>query len=111
MAVYIPKKGDLVSYFFSASLGHEQTGRRPALVISNDLFNEKTGMVVLCPITNTDRGYPFHISIPEGNKVLGVVMVDQLKAVDYEGRRLSFLDKAPTDLLEEVMEVLNRMMN
>ena len=60
MADYVPRKGDLIALTFDPQSGHEQRGRRPALVVSNDLFNKHTGLCIACPITNTDRGYPFH---------------------------------------------------
>lgn len=107
----IPKKGDLVSYFFSDQSGHEQQGRRPALVISNNNFNELTGIAFVCPVTNADHGYPFHIPIPSGNKVSGVVMVDQLKAIDYRNRDLKFLGNAPTSLLRETLLMIGRIVN
>ncbi len=65
MPTYIPKKGDYVAVTFDPQSGHEQMGRRPALVVSNDLFNRHTGLAIVCPITNTRRGYPFHVVIPD----------------------------------------------
>jgi len=62
MAVYIPGKGDFIAVTFDPQSGREQKGRRPALVVSNDLFNKHTGLVIVCPITNTDRKFPFHIA-------------------------------------------------
>jgi mRNA interferase MazF len=78
---YTPAKGDLIAVSFDPQAGHEQMGRRPALVISNDLFNDRTGMAIVCPLTKTDRGYPFHVPVPEGSPVTGFVMVEQVKAM------------------------------
>jgi mRNA interferase MazF len=111
MAKYIPRKGDFVSYFFGDQIGHEQQGRRPGLVVSNDLFNEQTGIAFLCPVTNAEPGYPFHIPIPSGGKVSGVVMVDQLKAVDCSERKPRFLEESSNVLLEGVLATLGRIMN
>src|SRR5437016_2097847 len=111
MAVLAPKKGDFVSYFFDEQSGREQRGRRPALVISNDSFNQMTGIVFVCPVTTADRGYPFHIVIPRGSKITGVVIVDQLKAIDYRDRQLRFMDKSPVGLLEQTLAMLDRIMN
>ena len=111
MAVFIPQKGDFISYFFSGQTGHEQHGRRPALVISNDLFNQQTGMTMVCPITNSDRGYPFHLPIPAGHKIFGTVMVDQMRTIDYQARKVRFLDNAPDSLVEEALLILDRIVN
>jgi len=89
MARYIPKKGDFVALTFDPQSGHEQKGRRPALVVSNDLFNQRTGLTIVCPITNTDRNIPFHVKIPEGSSLTGFVMVDQVKSIDYVARNIS----------------------
>lgn len=74
MATYVPRKGDFVAVTFDPQSGHEQRGRRPALVVSNDLFNTATGFCIACPVTNTRRDFPFHVSIPDGEAVTGVVM-------------------------------------
>ncbi|HEX7375914.1 MAG TPA: type II toxin-antitoxin system PemK/MazF family toxin [Pirellulales bacterium] len=107
MARYIPKRGDFVSLTFDPQAGHEQKGRRPALVLSHDLFNRHTGMVIACPVTNTDRGVPFHLRIPATASVTGVVMVDQIKSVDYVARRAKLIESAPDTLLEDVLALLD----
>lgn len=107
MARYIPIRGDFVSLTFDPQAGHEQKGRRPALVLSHELFNRHTGMVISCPITNTDRGVPFHLPIPATASVTGVVMVDQIKSVDYIARRAKFIETAPVSLLEDVLALLD----
>jgi hypothetical protein len=75
MPQYIPHKGDFVALSFNPQSGHEQKGRRPALVISNDLFNQKTGLALVCPITNTNRKYPFHLRIPDNCVLTGFIMM------------------------------------
>jgi len=107
MAAYIPKKGDFVALTFDPQSGHEQRGRRPALVVSNDLFNKHTGLCIACPITNTHRGYPFHVAIPEGQKVTGVVMVEQVKSIDFRSRDVKRIASAPEAVLEEVLSILD----
>ncbi len=106
MKKYVPSKGDLVILSFNPQSGHEQKGRRPALVISNTLFNQKTGLAMVCPITNTDRRYPFHIKIPSSS-LSGFVMVDQLKSIDYNTRKAKFIEKAPDELLNEALAILD----
>ena len=107
MAAYIPRKGDWVALTFDPQTGHEQQGRRPALVVSNDLFNKHTGMCIACPVTSADRGYPFHVVIPEGHEVSGVVMVEQVKSIDFSARRVKRIGAAPDSLLEEVLSILD----
>ena len=107
MARYIPRKGDFISLTFDPQSGHEQKGRRPALVLSNDLFNQATNLALVCPLTTTDRHIPFHLAVPAGNKVSGFVMVEQVKSVDYTTRQAKFIQKAPSELLEDALAVLD----
>ena len=107
MPRYVPRKGDFVSLTFDPQAGHEQKGRRPALVVSNDLFNRHTGMAVVCPVTNTDRSYPFHVAIGEGQTVTGFVMVDQIKSADFRARRAKRIGRATEGVLNEVLAVLD----
>lgn len=102
-----PRKGDFISLSFAPQAGHEQHGRRPALVVSNDAFNLRTGFCMVCPITRTDRGYPFHVVIPAGGEVDGVVMVDQIRSVDHRARSAMRLAAAPDEVLDEVLAVLD----
>ncbi len=107
MADYVPRKGELITLTFDPQSGREQRGRRPALVVSNDLFNKHTGLCIACPITNTQRDYPFHVTIPDGTALTGVVMVDQVKSVDYRSRMAQRVGRAPTELLDEVLSILD----
>jgi len=107
MKKYVPCKGDLIVLSFNPQSGHEQKGRRPALVVSNTLFNQKTGLAIVCPITRTDRKYPFHVKIPEASTLNGFVMADQVKSVDYDSRKAKFIEKASIKLLNEVLAILD----
>jgi mRNA interferase MazF len=109
-ARFIPRRGDLVSLSFRTDHGHEQHGRRPALVASNDLFQRATGLCVVCPITRADRRYPFHVAIPPGLAVDGVVMADQIRSVDARARGVRPLGRAPDSLLDEVLAILDAML-
>jgi|SRR5581483_7432279 len=111
MAKYVPQKGDFIALSFDPQSGHEQKGRRPALVISNDLFNNHTGLAIVCPITNTNRNIPFHLPVPATSSLTGFVMVDQVKSIDYTARKAKFIEKAPTELVEDALEVLNVCIN
>ena len=107
MAHYTPRKGDFIALTFDPQSGHEQKGRRPALVISNDLFNQRTGLALACPLTNTDRKIPFHVKVPESCALTGFVMVDQVKSVDFAARSAKFIEKAPPRLLADVLAILD----
>lgn len=107
MKKYVPSKGDLIALSFNPQSGHEQKGRRPALVVSNTLFNQKAGLAIVCPITRTDRKYPFHVKISEASTLNGFVMVDQVKSVDYDSRKAKFIEKPSTELLNEVLAILD----
>ena len=107
MKTYVPKKGDFIAVTFDPRSGHEQRERRPALVVSNTLFNEQTGLSIVCPLTNTDRGYPFHVAVTEAPQVTGFVMVEQVKSIDYRARQAKTIGKASDDLLDEVLSILD----
>ena len=107
MKPYVPRKGDFVAVTFDPQSGHEQRGRRPALVVSNTLFNEHTGLAFVCPITNTDRDFPFHVAIMNDPEVTGFVMVEQVKSVDFHARKVRRIGKVSGDVLEEVLSILD----
>jgi len=107
LAAYVPRKGDFVALTFDPQSGHEQRGRRPALVVSNDLFNKHTGLCIACPVTNTRRDYPFHVSIPEGCEVTGVVMVEQVKSIDFRARKVKCIGPAPESVVQEALSLLD----
>lgn len=107
MAPYIPKQGDLIWLTFDPQSGHEQKGRRPAIVVSKDLYNRGTGMAIVCPITHTNRKSPFHVSVPEESKLSGFIMVDQVKAVDFRARKAKRIEKGSDALLSEVLSILD----
>ena len=110
MATFVLRKGDFVELSFRPEHAHEQHGRRPALVVSNDLFQRATGLCVLCPITRADRKHPFHVSIPAGLGVDGVVLTDQVRSVDARTRGARCLGRAPDALLDEVLAILDAVL-
>ena len=107
MPNYIPEKGDFITLSFDPQSGHEQKGRRPALVVSNFLFNKATGLTIVCPITNTNRGIPFHLPVPSSASLTGFVMVEQVKSIDFKTRNAKFVEKAPNQLVEDVLAVVD----
>jgi mRNA interferase MazF len=107
MPAYIPEKGDFITLSFDPQAGHEQRGRRPALIISNLLFNQATGLAITCPITNTDRRIPFHLPVPGASSLSGFVMIEQVKSIDYRARQAKFIEKAPLEFLEDVIALVD----
>jgi mRNA interferase MazF len=105
--LYAPKKGDFIAVTFDPRSGHEQKGRRPALVISNTLFNEQTGLAIVCPLTTTDRGYPFHVAVTDNPQVTGFVMVEQVKSIDFRARKAKQIAKASDEVLDTVLSILD----
>jgi len=100
---YIPKRGDFIRPNFNPQAGHEQMGSRPALVLSHTSFNRKMGFAFVCPISTTKRKNPFYIPIREAEKVVGVIMADQLRSLDHRARKALFISKCPEGLLQEVL--------
>ena len=98
MPAYVPDKGDFITLSFDPQVGHEQKGRRPALIISNHLFNQATGLAIACPITNTDRKIPFHLPVPSTSSLTGF---------DYRARQAKFVEKAPSDFVEDVIALVD----
>ena len=92
---YVPRRGDIVWLSFTPQAGHEQAGRRPALVLSPSAYNSKVGLALFCPITSRIKGYPFEVAVPEGLAVAGVVLADQLKSLDWRARHAEFVDRLP----------------
>jgi len=99
---YVPERGDLVWMNFDPHSGHEQRGKRPAIVISPKEYNEKVGLGLFCPITSKVKNYPFEVKITSG-KINGVVLSDQIKSFDWKTRNTEFIAKAAPDSLNEVI--------
>jgi len=107
MSDYVPRKGDFIAVTFDPQSGHEQEDRRPALVVSNTLFNKHTGLAMVCPLTNTDRRFPFHVAAAGASKVTGFVRVEQVKSIDFRARNAKLIERASPGLLEEVLSILD----
>ncbi len=104
---YIPAQGDLVALSFDPQSGHEQKGRRPAMIVSKTLFNKATGLALCCPITNTDRGVPFHVPVADRTSLTGFVMCEQINSLDFRARRITLIEKAPRSLLDDVLTIVS----
>jgi len=107
---YIPEKGDLVILTFDPQAGHEQKGRRPALVVSNHKFNKAVGFALVCPITNTDRNFPFHVAV-NGEQIGGFILTEQVKSIDYESRGMKYVEKLHDETLEDVMDIIEAILD
>lgn len=102
MKQYIPKRGDIVWTDFDPAAGHEQKGKRPALVLSPELFNKKILLALVAPITSRVRGHAFEVPL-QGKKVSGVVLCQQVKTIDFVERGLLFAERAPDEVLTDVL--------
>lgn len=100
---YVPLRGDLVWLEFDPQSGHEQAGRRPALVISHGDYNKKVGLAVFCPVTSQAKGYPFEVRLPAGLSISGVVLSDQVKSLDWRARHAVKIGSVPKPVLEQVV--------
>ena len=103
---YVPDAGDLVWLTFDPQAGHEQRGRRPALILSPRAYNAKARLALACPITSHAKGYPFEVALPERGKVNGVVLADHVKNLDWSARRVEFAEVAQAELVADVREKL-----
>jgi mRNA interferase MazF len=101
---YTPDQGDCIWITFNPQAGHEQAGRRPALVLSPQSYNGKVGLALLCPITSVSKGYPFEVLIPPDLPVNGVVLCDQIKSLDWRARQASFLCRLPEYAVKEALK-------
>lgn len=108
---YCAKQGDIIWITLDPQAGHEQKGRRPAIVVSNNSFNNFTGATAMvCPITNTDRGIPIQVKLDSRTKTSGVIMCDQAKILDLQKRDAEFIEKAPDDIIFEVADIVSGFM-
>ena len=107
---YVPKRGDVVWLNFNPQSGHEQAGRRPAVVLSPQAYNQKVGLAIFCPITNQQKGYPFEVVIPAGLGATGVILSDQVKSLDWRVRRAEYLNTLPGPVVGEVLQKLKTLL-
>ena len=107
---YVPERGDIVWISLNPQAGHEQAGRRPAVVVSPKSYNGKVGLGLLCPITSQVKGYPFEVSVPQGLPVGGVVLADQVKSLDWRARKAEFAGRLPADARDEVVGKLGALL-
>ena len=101
--MYQPKQGDIVFLDFSPQSGHEQAGRRPGVVISNEEFFIRTKLAIVCPIANTNNQFPLHIPLDNRTSITGVILTEHMKCLDVISRNIQFVEKLPNDLLDKTL--------
>jgi len=106
---YVPERGDVVMLSFSPHTGHEQAGRRPAVVVSPSKYNAKVGLAIFCPITTQIKGYPFEVLIPAGLPVKGAILSDQVRSLDWRERKAKFVCRLSAGTVREVMDKLGTL--
>ncbi len=99
-------QGTIIKINFNPQSGHEQAGYRPAIVISNNIFNKKAKLAIVCPITNTKNEFPLHIPLDDRTKTTGVILCEHIKALDLSSRAYQFVEKLPQDILEKVIDIV-----
>lgn len=100
------KQGMIIKLNFNPQIGHEQAGYRPAVVVSNNIFNNKAKLAIVCPITNTDNRFPLHIALDERTKTKGVILCEHLKSLDLRKRKYEFIENLPKDILDNVINTV-----
>jgi len=107
----VPDRGDIVWLSFTPQSGHEQSGSRPALVISPQEYNGKTDLAIFCPITSQVKGYPFEVKVPDDLEINGVILSDQIKSLDWKTRKAEFICKLPKAILTETLNKISVLLN
>lgn len=107
---YVPGRGDIVWLNFDPQAGHEQAGRRPALVLSPRSYNHRTGLALLCPVTTAAKGYPFEVPLPQGGAISGVVLSDHIKSLDWRARHATLAAQTTPTVVEQVLEMIGALL-
>lgn len=103
---YVPVRGDIVRVTLNPQTGHEQSGRRPAVILSPEAYNRKVGLAILCPITSQIKGYPFEVPIPQDISISGVILADQVKNLDWKERKAELIGQLPSEIVDEILNKL-----
>jgi mRNA interferase MazF len=106
----VPDRGDVVWLDFTPQMGHEQAGRRRALVVSPVSYNGKVGLALVCPITSQSKGYPFEVKIPKGSKTAGVILADQVKSLDWRARNADVFAHVPLEIVAQVHRLMRTLL-
>ncbi len=103
---YIPKQRDIIYLDFSPTVGHEQKGKRPGLVISNYDFNKFCKLALVLPITSNDKPFPFHLKLENTKKVKGFILCEHMKAIDFKTRKITYIEKISSNQMDEVLDII-----
>jgi len=106
MVTYQASQGDIVWINFNPQSGHEQSGKRPALVISNEIYNQNVNLIIACPITSQEKDFPLHIKLPQGCKTKGWVLCEQIRSLDPEARKVEFIEVAPNEFINRIRGIV-----
>ena len=101
---WCPSRGDIVWIDFDSARGHEQAGRRPALIVTPESYNRRVGLALVCPVTSMEKGYPFEVRLPGNFPISGVILSDQVKSIDWRERELKYIICLPSHVLKEVLD-------
>lgn len=101
------RQSEIIKVSFNPQSGHEQAGYRPAVVVSNDVFNSKTNLVLVCPITNTDNKFPLHVPLDDRTQTTGVILCEHIRALDINSRSYRSVEQLPQDILQQVSDVIS----
>jgi mRNA interferase MazF len=107
---YVPEQGHAIWLTFDPQAGHEQAGRRPAVVLTPAAYNRKTGLILVCPVTSKVKAYPFEVSLPAGLPISGVVLADQAKSADWRARQAAYICELPCDILPHILAKLSALL-
>jgi mRNA interferase MazF len=107
---YVPERGDILWLEFDPQAGHEQAGRRPAIVLSPKGYNERTGLMLCCPITSKVKGYPFEVLLPKGSEISGAILTDQIRNLDWQARNARFIERTPTIFVEILLKMATKLL-
>ena len=110
LSSYVPRRVDIVWLTFNPQAGHEQAGRRPAVVLSPLSYNAKVGLALLCPITSAVKGYPFEVNLPHGLPISGVILADQVKSLDWQARAVEFICALPDAVTREALQKIGLLL-
>jgi mRNA interferase MazF len=109
-STFVPERGDAVWITLDPQAGHEQAGRRPALVLSPAYYNGRAGLALMCPITSQVKGYPFEVTLPQGIPVAGVVLADQVKSLDWRARKAARICALPDEIVLAVSRKVGKLL-
>ena len=99
----IPDRGEVILLSFDPTLGHEQAGFRPAVVLSPEIYNKASGLCLVCPITTSIKGYPFEATLDGAKKTSGVALADQVRSIEWQARKIKIVDRISTTSLTTIL--------